>query len=179
MEKDRESIFKDIEDQNVEYNIESYDFGALHIAVEQENYEFVKACLQNNENKNAQDEFGRTALHIAYMKGNLTIIDLLLRNALNANALDYFGKEPFDYFDGDSLYNQVKFFAYIHCISWSIMRDFFVSTSNTCTSIFRLCRSKKMLSFAEFELSGADDIAMADLNLESYVTMNEKADRIV
>ena len=73
----------------------------LHLAVKENNEEFVKYFLDKNFSPNEQNIFGETPLHYAMQLKNKNIIELLKKKGGNINIKNNKGITPYDLADKD------------------------------------------------------------------------------
>jgi hypothetical protein len=83
--------------------------GDLIDAVYEGDLEKVKKLLDEGEDINAKDDYGRTPLHYASINGDLDIIKFLVEKGANVNAKDDYGRTPLHYASIYGIVDVVKF----------------------------------------------------------------------
>ena len=92
--KDQDIIdINDYKDNNLNNN--------LHLAVKENNEDFVKYFLDKNFSPNEQNKYGETPLHYAMKLKNKNIIEILLKKGGNINIKNNRGITPYDLADKD------------------------------------------------------------------------------
>ncbi len=80
--------------KNPREGVDEYGRTKIHYAADEGDVEFIKTCIEEGVNLNAQDDNGWPPLHFAAQGNRFEAIDLLLANQGDPNLHDHHGNGP-------------------------------------------------------------------------------------